>query len=242
MGATMRSGSSLAAAIGRATLAALLAAGCSAGGDPQHDGHGEGGHGREGRHMEHRFDDPERYSRRFDDPARDDWQMPERVIAALDIAEGERVADIGAGTGYFSVRLAEQTPARTIYAVDVEPAMVEHVRERAAGAGLRQVVGVVAEPSSPNLPEPVDVALIVNTYHHIPDRVGYFAALRESLAPGVRLAIVDYQKGAAGGGPPDEFRFEPEEIDDELDRAGYAPLARHDFLPRQNFLVYTARD
>ena len=190
------------------------------------------------RHLEHRFDDPARYARSFDDPARDTWQMPERVIAALAIAQGESVADIGAGTGYFTVRLAAETPARTVFAVDVEPAMVDYVRQRAAEAGLEQVVGVVADPSSPNLPQPVDVVLIVNTFHHIPDRVAYFTALRDSLAPGGRLAIVDLRKGAPGGGPPDEFRFTPDEMDVELGRAGYELLSRHDFLPRQHFLIY----
>ena len=79
--------------------------------------------GTHGRHMEHRFDDPERYARSFDGPARDEWQMPGRVIAALNVAAGEAVADIGAGTGYFTLRLAEQTPARAVYAVDIEPAI-----------------------------------------------------------------------------------------------------------------------
>ena len=92
--------------------------------------------------------------------------------AARPLLKEERHAtDIGAGTGYFTVRLAESTPARTVFAVDIEPAMVDYVRERAAEAGLEQVVGVVAEPDSPNLPEAVDVVLIVNTFHHIPDRV-----------------------------------------------------------------------
>ena len=199
------------------------------------------GHDGQGRHMEHRFDDPERYARMFDDPARDEWQMPERVIAALGIAPGESVADIGAGTGYFTVRLARQTPARAVFAVDIEPAMVDYVRRRAADAGLDQVVGVVAEPDSANLPEPVDVVLIVNTFHHLPDRVAYFTALRDRMTAGARLAIIDPRKGAPGGGPPDEFRFTPEEIGDELGRAGFELLARHDFLPRQSFLVYRQR-
>ena len=208
---------------------------------PSEHGHQAHGHDGQARHMEHRFDDPERYARMFDDPARDEWQMPDRVIAALEIAPGETVADVGAGTGYFTVRLARQTPARTVFAVDVEPAMVDYVRRRAADAGLEQVVGVVAEPDSANLPEPVDVVLIVNTFHHLPDRVAYFTALRDRMTPGARLAIIDPRKGAPGGGPPEEFRFTPEEIADELGRAGFELLARHDFLPRQSFLVYRQR-
>ncbi len=211
-----------------------------AGAQAQHEQHPPHGHDA-GRHMEHRFDDPERYAQSFDDPARDAWQMPQRVIAALEVGAGQVVADIGAGTGYFTERLARDTAARTVYAVDIEPLMVDYVRRRAEAAGLGNVVGVVADPASPNLPEAADLVLIVNTYHHIPDRVAYFAALRDGMAPGGRVAIIDPRKGAPGGGPPDEFRFTPEEIGDELGRAGFELLTRHDFLPRQSFLVYGAR-
>ncbi len=221
-------------------VAGLLGGSCVAGAQPQHEQHRAHGHDT-GRHMEHRFDDPERYAQAFDAPERDAWQMPEQVIAALGIAPGAAVADIGAGTGYFTVRLARDTAARTVYAVDIEPAMVDYVRRRADEAGLRSVVGVVADPDSPHLPAPVDLVLIVNTYHHIPQRVAYFTALRNHLAPGGRIAIIDPRKGAPGGGPPDEFRFTPEEIGDELGRADFELLSREDFLPRQNFLVFGMR-
>ena len=196
------------------------------------------GHDSEARHMAHSFDDAERYAESFDNPARDAWQMPERVIEALDIEPGDAVADIGAGTGYFTVRLAGSTGARTVYAVDIESSMVDYVRDRAADARLGKVVAVLADAAGTNLPEPVDVALIVNTFHHIPDRVAYFSALRALMTPGARLAIVDYRKGASGGGPPDEFRFTTDEITAELSRAGFELVTTHDFLPRQSFLIY----
>ncbi|MCY4028479.1 MAG: class I SAM-dependent methyltransferase [Acidobacteria bacterium] len=236
-GTSRRTGSLVTAFL---TVGGLLVGPQSAPAQPQHEQHRAHGH-EAGRHMEHRFDDPERYAQSFDDPARDEWQMPARVIAALDVGPGQAVADIGAGTGYFTVRLARETEARTVYAVDIEPSMVDYVRQRADEEGLGNVVGVVAEADSPNLPEPVDLALIVNTYHHIPERVAYFSALRDRLAPGGRIAIIDPRKGAPGGGPPDEFRFTPEEIAEELGRAGFELLTRHDFLPRQSFLVYSAR-
>ena len=233
-GTSPRTGSLITALL---AVAGLLVGLQAARAQPQHEQHRPHGHDA-GRHMEHRFDDPERYAQSFDDPARDEWQMPQRVIAALEVGAGQVVADIGAGTGYFTVRLARDTAARTVYAVDIEPSMVDYVRGRADEAGLGNVVGVVADPTSPNLPEAVDLVLIVNTYHHIPQRVAYFAALRDHLAPGGRIAIIDPRKGAPGGGPPDEFRFTPEEIGDELSRAGLELLTRHDFLPRQSFLVY----
>ena len=125
-------------------------------------------------HMHHRFDDPAKFAKSFDDPARDAWQMPARVIDALGLKAGMSVADIGAGTGYFSVRLAKSTPAVTVYAADIEPAMVEHLRTRAKAEHLPNVVPVLAAADGPNLPKPVDLVLIVDTYHHLPNRVAYF--------------------------------------------------------------------
>jgi ubiquinone/menaquinone biosynthesis C-methylase UbiE len=187
--------------------------------------------------MQHRFDDPERYAKSFDDPARDAWQMPARVIDALKLSPDATVADVGAGTGYFTVRLAKAVSRGTVYAVDVEPAMLEHVRKRAKADGLSNVVTVQASDTSPKLAKPVDVVLIVDTYHHLPNRPAYFRELTKSLAAGGRVAIVDFRKDSPEG-PPREFRFEAEQIISEMKQAGYEVSARHDFLPRQHFLVF----
>jgi ubiquinone/menaquinone biosynthesis C-methylase UbiE len=191
-----------------------------------------------GAHMEHRFEDPEHYAKSFDDPARDEWQMPMRVIETLALAPGQVVADIGAGTGYFTVRLAKAAAQPKVYAVDIEKSMVEYVRQRAAKEGLKQVVAVQGTADSANLPEPVDVVLIVDTYHHIPNRPTYFRELRKSMKPSGRLVIIDFRKGAPSG-PPEHFRFTPDQITGELKEAGFSLQAQHDFLPRQLFLVYT---
>ena len=191
-------------------------------------------------HMQHAFDDPDRYAKQFDDPARDAWQMPDRVVAALGLKAGQSVADIGAGTGYFSTRLAKSAAAPTVYAVDIESKMVEYLKGRAAKEGLENVTAVKAGADSPNLPAPVDTILVVDTYHHIANRVEYFRKLRASLKPGGQLAIIDFRKDAPEG-PPVEFRFTAEQISAELGKAGYRLATSHAFLPRQLFLVYEAR-
>lgn len=188
-------------------------------------------------HLDHRFDDPERYARSFDDPERDGWQLPDRVIDALALRADGSVADLGAGTGYFTMHLAAAVPRGTVYAVDIEPAMLEHIRQRTERERISNVVTVQADPASPNLPVPVDVVLIVNTYHHLPDRSAYFTALRASLRSAGRVAIVDYHRDSPTG-PPPAFRFEASQIEEEMQAAGYRLAARHDFLPRQHFLVF----
>lgn len=193
-------------------------------------------------HMDHRFEDPARFAKSFDDPARDAWQLPDRVIEALALTPGQKVADIGAGTGYFSVRLARAAAKPAVFAVDLEAAMVDYLTKRAASEHLPNMRAVQASPSSPNLPEAMDVVLIVDTYHHIGSRAAYFSALKSRLAPGGRVAIIDFRKGVAGGdGPPDHFRFTPEQITTEMTAAGYVLDRAHDFLPRQLFLVYRAK-
>ena len=187
-------------------------------------------------HMEHAFD-PEESTTSFDDPKRDEWQMPSRVIAALALRPEASVADVGAGTGYFSLRLARAVPKGTVYAVDIEPAMLDFLSKRATTERVTNIVTVKADASSPNIPKPVDAILIVNTYHHLPSRVAYFGALKQSLTPSGAIAIVDFRKDSPAG-PPVEFRFEVSQIVSEMTLAGYRLDAQHDFLPRQNFLVF----
>ena len=187
-------------------------------------------------HMEHHFD-PNASAKQFDDPARDAWQLPDKVIAALQLKPGQSVADIGAGTGYFSVRLARSASAPKVYAVDIEPDMVSYLRDRAAKEGLRNIVPVQASAASANLPEPVDTILIVDTYHHIGNRDVYFRTLAKSLKPGGHLAIIDFKPDSPEG-PPMEFRFSPEKFKAELAKAGYVLDQQLDFLPRQQFLIF----
>jgi len=194
-------------------------------------------HGAKPDHMQHRFDDPAKFAKQFDDPKRDEWQMPARVIDALGLKAGMAVADIGAGTGYFSMRLARVSPGLAVYSVDIEPKMVEHLTHRAAGEKLANVTAVLAGPSSPNLPRPVDVILVVDTYHHIGDRPAYFRALKQSLKPGGRIAIVDFRKDSPEG-PPVEFRFTVEQIEAEMKQAGFTVDSKHDFLPRQHYIIF----
>lgn len=196
--------------------------------------------GEQADHFGRHFDNAADWVKTFDDPARDAWQMPDRVIDALQLKPEQIVADIGAGTGYFSVRLAKSAAAPKVYAVDIEPSMVEHLRHRAMQEGLTNITPVLAGAGSTNLPEAVDVALVVDTFHHIPSRVAYFTELKAKMKSGARLAIVDFRKDAPQG-PPVEFRFTPDEISAELAKAGFSLQASHDFLPQQVFLVYSVK-
>jgi cyclopropane fatty-acyl-phospholipid synthase-like methyltransferase len=187
---------------------------------------------------DHSFTNAEQWARYFDDPARDAWQKPDEVIKALKLAPDAVVADIGAGTGYFAVRLARAVPSGTVFAVDREPDMTRYLAERAKRDGLQNLTPVLA--GKPALPRPADVALLVDVYHHIHGRVEYFAALRKQLTPGGRVAIIDFTQ-TTDRGPPRAARVAPPTVQSEMARAGYALVEEHGFLPDQYFLVFAAK-
>jgi SAM-dependent methyltransferase len=214
-------------------IAALLVSSCAPAPSAQRDREGHRHRGG----VPHRFDDAAEWAERFDDPARDAWQKPAEVIAALALPPDAVVADLGAGTGYFSVRLARVVPRGRVLAVDIEPAMVEWVEERARRDGLDNVDGVLARPDDARLPVDVDLVVVVDTYHHIEDRTAYFARLARRLRPGGRIAIVDFEPESERG-PPAEHKLAPAVVIEELRAAGLTLVASHAFLPDQYFLVF----
>ena len=186
---------------------------------------------------QHSFSDAEKWSHVFDDPERDAWQKPHQVIHALALKPDARVADLGAGTGYFSARLANMLPKGRVYAVDIEPDMVRYLEARAKRENLRNLVAVAGAPGDPLLPEKVDLILLVDVYHHIEDRARYFSRLRAALRPGGRIAVVDFRLDSPQG-PPPSARIAPETVKTEMRAAGYTLSAEHSFLPYQYFLVF----
>ena len=187
----------------------------------------------------HAFGDAERWARVFDDPRRDGWQKPRQVIEALKLAPDAVVADIGAGTGYFAARLAHGLPGARIYATDIEPEMVRYLAMRAKREGLANLIAVQGKPEDAALPEAVDLALMVDVYHHIEGRGRYFERLARALKPGGRVAILDFTLESALG-PPPRARIAPEQVKRELAAAGYALADELDFLPNQYFLVFSS--
>lgn len=174
--------------------------------------------------------------RQMNDPSRDAWQQPETVIQALSIAPGSRVADLGAGGGYFVWRLAEAVgPEGKVYAVDVDETALRLIEQERAQRGVANVELVRATPTDARLPVAgVDLIFTCNTYHHLPDRTAYFQSLARALRPGGRIAVIEYKDsgGLFGHATPKETVLR------EMDAAGYRLIREFDFLPRQHFLVF----
>lgn len=185
----------------------------------------------------HSFQGAAQWAKEFDDPSRDAWQKPHEVIQALALRPDAVIADIGAGTGYFSVRFAHMVPEGRVYGVDTEADMVKYLADRVKNMGLTNVIPVQAAPDDPRLPEKVDLIFIADTYHHIDNRAQYLRKLHDSLKPGGRIAIIDFRMDSVDG-PPKSARSTPDRIKAEMGRAGYAFLQENNFLPKQYFLIF----
>ena len=174
--------------------------------------------------------------------SRDDWQQPQKVIAALNIQPGAVVADLGSGSGYFTFRLAEAVGANgKVYAVDVDPDMIELVAKAVKEKSQSNIETLLAKPDNPMLPRSgIDLVFTSNTYHHIDNRVAYFSDLRHFLRPGGRIAIVEFDRrgwlqGLLRHYTPGEF------IQREMEQAGYSLQRSFDFLDRQSFMIFTPK-
>lgn len=183
------------------------------------------------------FDDAEKWSKKFDDPARDEWQKPDETIKALGISATDKIVDIGAGTGYFSLRIAKAYPDVIIYAADIEPSMIEYLQKQTDQRALSNHVPVLIDPQSLKLPSKVNLALVVDTYHHIDNRISYFSALKNHLLANGRVAIVDFTPESPEG-PPADHRISKTDLQSELKEAGFVLDQEFSILPYQYFLTF----
>ena len=186
-------------------------------------------------------DDPKAYIAFLDDPARDEYQKPHEVIAALGLREGETIADIGAGSGYFTLRFAHHVgDSGRIYAVDVSPDMIRHVNRNIRNLKVNNVITVLSDNDDPLLADgSIDRFFICDTWHHIENQTKYLALMKKMLKPGGQVIMIDFQKRDLPIGPPMGMKISREDLLAQMKNNGYRLLKEHTFLPYQYFLVFT---
>lgn len=174
-------------------------------------------------------------------PDRDAWQKPDQIMDALNIADGSVVADLGAGGGWFTVRLARRVgPHGRVYAEDIQPQMIEAIDRRVSREGLTNVKSVLGKAFDPLLPSAsLDAALMVETYHELDDPITLLKNVARALKPQGRLGIVDYKKDGGGPGPPLEERVDPESVLRDAQAAGLRFIGGETFLPFQFLLIFS---
>lgn len=172
------------------------------------------------------------------------WQKPDLVIQQLGDVDGKVVADLGAGTGYFSRRIAYK--GATVIAIDIDPKAIQWMEEQKARFPLElrnRLIIRQAEPNDPKLnPDEVDIVLLVNTYSYIQDRVTYFAKLKESIRAGGNIIIIDFKKKETPFGPAIEERIDAKDVEKELKEAGYTVLAIDDESLEYQYIIKAQRN
>jgi predicted methyltransferase len=172
---------------------------------------------------------------------RDAWQKPEEVLAALRLAPGQAVADIGAGGGYFTEKLAARVgDTGHVYAVDVQDVLIRKLQQRVQTQQLTNVSVIHGSFDDPRLPPAsCDLAFFSSVYKEIDDRVDYMKRVKATLKAGGRVAILEYRPETHAPGPPRTARLSEAQVIDELSAAGFQLEERFDFLPREYFLVFS---
>ena len=191
-------------------------------------------------HEMHRLHgDPAAYIAALEDPKRDAYQKPHEVMEALAVRPGEVIADIGAGSGYFAIRLAHHVGAAgRVYAVDISPDMIRHLHKRIRDAKLQNITPILAENADPLLPQAVDRFLIVDVWHHVEDQPAYLAKLKANLKPGGQVVMIDFHKRDLPVGPPAAMKIAREDLVKQMEQHGFRVAKEHTFLPYQYFLVF----
>jgi ubiquinone/menaquinone biosynthesis C-methylase UbiE len=174
-------------------------------------------------------------------PDRDAFQQPEQIMDALGIGDASTVADLGAGGGWFTVRLARRVgPNGTVYAEDIQPQMIEAITRRVERESLQKIVKtVLGTPTDPNLPAgSLDAVLIVDAYHEVEQPVTLLRNIAKSLKPTGTIGIVNYKQDGGGPGPPMEERVDPEKVIRDAQAAGLELRKREKFLRYQYLLTF----
>ncbi len=178
-------------------------------------------------------------------PDRDDWNKPDLIMDALGVADGATVADLGAGGGWFTIRLARRVgPNGLVYAQDIQPQMIEATNRRVQQEALTNVRTVLGTPSDARLPAGLDAVLIVDAYREMdePARPQVIQELLRSVSRALkaqgRVGIVDFLPGGGGPGPAEDDRVKPEEIIATVEAAGFHLQSRESVPPFQYLLVF----
>jgi ubiquinone/menaquinone biosynthesis C-methylase UbiE len=174
-------------------------------------------------------------------PSRDEEQKPDEIIRTMRVKDGDVIADVGAGTGYFTRRLAKAVaPSGRVYAVDIQPEMLALLKDNVEKAGLRNVVPVLGEVDDPKLPPAsLDWILIVDVYHELQQPKATLAKMREALKPLGRVALVEYRlEGDTALHVREDHRMSKKQVLAEWEPAGFRLVKHYEFLPVQHFFVF----
>ena len=182
--------------------------------------------------------DPKQYAQTLENPDRIASLQVDKVVSALGIKPGMHVADLGSGSGLFTIPFARAVgPAGKVYAVDIDAGLLAIVGDKVKSAGLTNVQSVLAEAKDPKIPDPVDLVFICDTMHHLPDQGAYAKQLAKYVKPGGRVAVIDFAEGHWPSGH-ESYTITPAQVDGWMKAAGFTRESSETFLPTNFFHIY----
>ena len=185
--------------------------------------------------------DPKQYQQTLENPERVAALQVDRVVASLGVQPGMRIADLGAGTGIFTIPMAKAAGnTGRVYAIDVDPGLLKIVEDKAKVASLPTVQTIVAGDVDPRIPEPVDLIFICDTMHHLPNQAEYVKGLAKHLKPSGRVAVIDFSEGSWPAGH-EAFKLTPSQVTDWMSAAWFTLETAHTFLATNFFHVYRVK-
>ncbi len=183
------------------------------------------------------FADTEKYIEFLERPERARWQKPDDVVAALRLTGTETLADVGAGSGYFTFRFARALPKGKVVATDIDPEMVRHVHHKVMSEGIANVQAVLADPTDPTVDAAADVVFLCDVFHHVQGREAWLGRLSSEMKPGARLVVIEFREGKLPEGPPEAAKIPRAKLTAMLRDAGFVLKSENtELLPYQILL------
>jgi arsenite methyltransferase len=196
---------------------------------------------KQGINMDHMkpFAEVEKYIEFLERKDRATWQKPDAVISSLNLKGTETIADVGAGSGYFSFRFASKLPKGKVIAIDIEPEMIRHIHHKAMSSNIKNIEVVLASEDDPKISEKVDVVFICDVLHHLKNRAEWLKKLFSELNRGTKLILIEFKEGNLPEGPPEKIKISGKEMLALVNGAGFSLIKDNTtILPYQNYFVF----
>jgi len=186
------------------------------------------------------FEEVEKYIQFLERPDRAQWQKPDEVVKALGLKGNETVVDLGAGSGYFTFRLAKALPTGKVVPIDAEPEMIRHIHRKAMTGGVNNVrAQVAASPDSPGLPQDANLVFVCDVLLHVKKKPDWLKAIHGQMRSGARIVFIDFKEGSLPEGPPEAIKVPKSKMIQLCKEAGFTLKEdRSDLLPYQEYLVF----
>lgn len=167
------------------------------------------------------------------------WQKPDAVIKELHLSGADKIADVGAGSGYFTFRFARAVPEGIVYAIDIEPEMLRHIHHKAMTGKIRNISVVKSTPDDPAIPAGVDLVFVCDVLHHVKKPGAWLKKLSAQMKKGARLAVIEFREGDLPEGPPAAVKIPKNKLVAMITANNFSmETEKTEILPYQEFLIF----